>query len=196
MNHFNSIMRDITFAQNSSNTESYMKAFNDFFKAVSVKKDSSKRSQYVEDLLLLIRNTTRHQILIENNLSFVRKIAVYIKSRDKKRSKIEMSGVSHHIIHKYCLLLGKPDFISTCLAEINMEEFIEVITSLMKYKSSIDELRNMNPIFFSEPNFKLEELITMIKNWRDNLTEIANLRSKPEHADELAALKGSRFFNN
>ena len=107
---------------------------------------------------------------------FPRKIAAIIKNREK-RSQIEPYTTSPHVMLKYCNMIIRPDFVGPMFLAVNMEEFLCVLKDFYNQKSIINELRELNPIFFDEPSLDTNAFLNTYIKWRASTTELCRLQS-------------------
>lgn len=97
--------------------------------------------------------------------------------------------MNHHIVYNYCSKLLQNDFIKSCLLDINLEEFVNVLKELLKQKNLLDELKRKNPIFSEEPDLNLKRFIKTFFKWKRNLTEISELEKNRNYLNELESFK-------
>lgn len=112
-----------------------------------------------------------------------------IKLKDKAGYQIEPFTMNHHIVYNYCSKLLQNDFIKSCLLDINLEEFVNVLKELLKQKNLLDELKRKNPIFSEEPDLNLKRFIKTFFKWKRNLTEISELEKNRNYLNELESFK-------
>jgi YesN/AraC family two-component response regulator len=133
-------LEEIRILKSGKSSEEYKLAFNEFLNHVN-KENASSKGEYVKKMIQLIKETCLTQLKLETILDNPIKLSQLIKNKGKKLLNDDIKTEAQNKLLKYVNILVKPDFISSHLATIPIEELAEVIRMLESQQLLVIELK-------------------------------------------------------
>jgi len=180
------------------NTEEYVKAFNNCFKAINKDSEKNKKGVLVKQMISLFKSICMNQSYLETMLELPFEIARRV-NKNRSLQTVSLDGLSKQVFFKWTTEMEKSEFIKTKLKEdFNLEEFFQVVKLLLQQLHIIAQIRESTksvPLPLADKFiFTTSEFSNIYISLQKDMKQMTDLEANPQYQDELEQMKNFYHF--